>query len=620
MLELLTDMWMGLAGAGLIGLVLGWAFRGAFLPRPKTVNVAPKATEPTPVGLTEEQEQALLRAEQADAAMSALETRVKAAQEAAAQYQAELTEAKANVSSLRAELEEARAADNGGAAVMAGLAGAAAGAVGGFVAGSSDAEADEETEAKEEVETPTEPLAVETKIDPQLEWRNRFLEARVRELDRQLAEKNAAEPEGATPVAPVVDTSALEAELSEARSKLAEAETQLAGFADLEAEVSRLKASQEDAEARLQSALSERDEIKTKIDEAGGINPVAAGVAGAALGGAAAFAGSMMGGEKDEAEAEAEAEAISEPANDAPAIEPSELAKLKWQNKYLKARTLFLEENGITAQPEVIAAEPVADTSHEVDTLKSELTVLKAELSRVTQADNEAEKELAGLRWRNRYLEGRLKYLEAASLDAASDADDSTDRVAAALAEISRSVDAKEAAAAEEIEPPAELEGSVVEEPRMGIPPVIGLVPGSVSPPEADMVAPAEDVSLDEPAALEESVTVEEAVFDHELAKEEPSEEASAVEITEDQEVRPPSLEAPDNGAPDDLKRIGGIGPKIEGILNELGIFYYDQVAEWSDAEAAWVDSYLRFQGRVQREKWVDQAVSLKNAKANPLG
>ncbi|PAQ03487.1 NADH-quinone oxidoreductase subunit E [Mesorhizobium mediterraneum] len=61
----------------------------------------------------------------------------------------------------------------------------------------------------------------------------------------------------------------------------------------------------------------------------------------------------------------------------------------------------------------------------------------------------------------------------------------------------------------------------------------------------------------------------------------------------------------------DDLKLISGVGPKIEGILHSLGIFTYAQVASWKKAEREWVDGYLSFHGRIQREDWVKQAKAL---------
>ncbi len=71
---------------------------------------------------------------------------------------------------------------------------------------------------------------------------------------------------------------------------------------------------------------------------------------------------------------------------------------------------------------------------------------------------------------------------------------------------------------------------------------------------------------------------------------------------------RPMMLAAPRNGIPDDLKEISGIGLKIEDALHELGIFHFDQIANWNEENIRWIDNYLVFKGRVNRENWVGQA------------
>lgn len=60
--------------------------------------------------------------------------------------------------------------------------------------------------------------------------------------------------------------------------------------------------------------------------------------------------------------------------------------------------------------------------------------------------------------------------------------------------------------------------------------------------------------------------------------------------------------------APDDLKLISGVGPKLEQVLNAMGIWTYRQVAALSDAQIAWLDGELGFAGRITRDGWVDQA------------
>ena len=70
-------------------------------------------------------------------------------------------------------------------------------------------------------------------------------------------------------------------------------------------------------------------------------------------------------------------------------------------------------------------------------------------------------------------------------------------------------------------------------------------------------------------------------------------------------------IAARDGGA-DDLKRIKGVGPKLEALLHGLGYFHFDQIATWTAAEVAWVDDNLEgFKGRVSRDNWVAQAKAL---------
>jgi len=75
---------------------------------------------------------------------------------------------------------------------------------------------------------------------------------------------------------------------------------------------------------------------------------------------------------------------------------------------------------------------------------------------------------------------------------------------------------------------------------------------------------------------------------------------------------RPSGLsEARAEGA-DDLKRIKGVGPKLEILLNTLGFYHFDQIAAWGADEVAWVDDNLQgFKGRVSRDNWVSQANQL---------
>ncbi|MBL6432256.1 MAG: NADH-quinone oxidoreductase subunit E, partial [Alphaproteobacteria bacterium] len=73
-------------------------------------------------------------------------------------------------------------------------------------------------------------------------------------------------------------------------------------------------------------------------------------------------------------------------------------------------------------------------------------------------------------------------------------------------------------------------------------------------------------------------------------------------------ESEPELLKGARDGKPDDLKKIKGVGPKIEGNPNDLGVYHFDQIAGWDEANKAWVDTRLKFKGRIDREDWIAQA------------
>ena len=63
----------------------------------------------------------------------------------------------------------------------------------------------------------------------------------------------------------------------------------------------------------------------------------------------------------------------------------------------------------------------------------------------------------------------------------------------------------------------------------------------------------------------------------------------------------------------DDLKRIRGVGPKLEDMLHDLGVYTFAQMAAWSEAEIDSVDENLTaFKGRVRRDDWRAQAIELR--------
>ena len=92
-------------------------------------------------------------------------------------------------------------------------------------------------------------------------------------------------------------------------------------------------------------------------------------------------------------------------------------------------------------------------------------------------------------------------------------------------------------------------------------------------------------------------------------AAEPASPEGAAAKSVE--ESAPETLSEARGGKADDLKMLKGVGPKLEETLNELGFFHFDQIAKWTEAEIAWVDSRLKFKGRIERDGWIEQSKQL---------
>ncbi len=73
--------------------------------------------------------------------------------------------------------------------------------------------------------------------------------------------------------------------------------------------------------------------------------------------------------------------------------------------------------------------------------------------------------------------------------------------------------------------------------------------------------------------------------------------------------------------APDDLKRIRGIGPALEKTLHEAGVVRVSQIAAWDQAQIDDMAARLgRMGGRIRSDDWVGQAQALlaRSADASP--
>lgn len=67
-------------------------------------------------------------------------------------------------------------------------------------------------------------------------------------------------------------------------------------------------------------------------------------------------------------------------------------------------------------------------------------------------------------------------------------------------------------------------------------------------------------------------------------------------------------LSKPIGGKPDNLTLINGIGNVLEKRLFDLGVFHFEQIANWTKAEAVHFGIAVGFPGRAERENWVKEA------------
>ena len=131
-------------------------------------------------------------------------------------------------------------------------------------------------------------------------------------------------------------------------------------------------------------------------------------------------------------------------------------------------------------------------------------------------------------------------------------------------------------------------------------------IPGSGDQGGVDPAMPGPAASSEAPRASEAA-----AVFDAEAAGDGAQDSGASLGS------KPELLDGPPEDGGDDLKQISGIGPKLEGMLHDLGVWRLDQIASWGPAEIAWVDSNLEgFNGRIERDEWVSQARGLPKGTA----
>ncbi len=83
----------------------------------------------------------------------------------------------------------------------------------------------------------------------------------------------------------------------------------------------------------------------------------------------------------------------------------------------------------------------------------------------------------------------------------------------------------------------------------------------------------------------------------------------------EEKEGKPFRLDESQVENKDNLRKIKGIDNIIEKELNSLGIFYFKQIASWSDKNCQWIEEKLNLSGLTKELKWTEQAKILQTGK-----
>ena len=59
------------------------------------------------------------------------------------------------------------------------------------------------------------------------------------------------------------------------------------------------------------------------------------------------------------------------------------------------------------------------------------------------------------------------------------------------------------------------------------------------------------------------------------------------------------------------MKKILGIGSVLEEKLNDMGVYHYSQIAEFTASDIENINTHLNFPGRIERDEWIPQAQEL---------
>lgn len=432
--------------------------------------------------------------------------------------------------------------------------------------------------------------------DNSLVWRNRYLESRIRVLESQLAEAATAAP------APEAENSE-DTEATEAGATEAGAETIVAADPapvdmdqpSIEQELAKLRWRTRFLEGRLAYLVgSETTEAEVEPE-----------AAAPALEDTTPEVVAIAEAEPDlieEAEPEAETAEVADPVIEDVATD-HEVSEESTSEAADFSEDTSVEETVVETdaqEPDQIAVEHVPAES---DESAAEEAVAFEDTEEVVSAAEEDEP-----------TDEVIPEEDVAEIETVDD--ETSEEIVESEAELASVTLAEEPA--EEVSEPAEAPEEQVDADLEAAPQEESLEGGagpftalSTEPQSIDELV--ETIEQTEEAPVEGDAVAEEGV----AAESDPSEADTPVNPTLTH-VAPPAIDMPESGG-DELTAIEGIGPRIGDALRELGIYTFTQIAEWTPENAGWINHRLGFQGRVEREGWIDQAKA-KIADAQSVG
>ncbi|MBZ9740077.1 MULTISPECIES: proton-conducting membrane transporter [unclassified Mesorhizobium] len=135
-----------------------------------------------------------------------------------------------------------------------------------------------------------------------------------------------------------------------------------------------------------------------------------------------------------------------------------------------------------------------------------------------------------------------------------------------------------------------------------------GAAKASTQPPAALMSTPA--VAKSAPAAAKPAAAkaAPAKAAPKPAAAKAPAKTSTAPKAAPAAKKAAPAAAKPASGKPDNLRRLIGIGPVNEKLLKAQGVTSFAQIAAWTAADIKRIEDVMNFDGRIARERWIEQA------------